>query len=163
MSYDPLDSQILEIENHLRDLTPEERDRILDWIKNGKQKATNIKKLMEEVSNSFDTLRVVIKYMVFDLECTRRENKQLQETIAQLQEALEGHGLYAEDTNDNVGVLGEWSGDELPEGEGGLIDVPNVGDFIHNTECDHPYDCDCECEFCHAFRNRMSLGGDGAD
>lgn len=154
MSYDPLDRKLLELESHLRDLTPEQRDKILDWIKTGKQRTAKINKSIKALQDSMDTLRVLIKYTVFDLEATRRENMELREQVAQLQRILEGHGYYTEGSIE--------IGRELPEGESGLIDLPEMGDFIHNAECDHPYDCYCECLHCQAFRERMSLG-DGAD
>lgn len=147
MSYDPLDRKLLELETHLRDLTPEQRDKILDWIKTGKQRAAKINKSIKALQDSMDTLRVLIKYTVFDLEATRRENGELREQVAQLQRILEGHGYYTEGSIE--------IGTELPEGEGGLIDLPEMGDFIHNAECDHPYDPVCECPHCERFRDRQ--------
>ena len=102
------------------------------------------------------TIRMIT--CVFDLEATRRENLELQEMVAQLQRVLEGHGYYAEE---GVELIAD--GDQLPEGEGGLIDLPDIGDFIHNNECEHPYDTNCWCEHCEACRIRMQQHGDGAD
>ncbi len=158
MSHDMIDRNLLKIENHLRDLTPEERDRILNWFTKDKQRAADIQKAIESLQNSLDTLRVLIKYTVFDLECTRRENVDLQEQVAQLQRVLEDKGYYAED---NVELLGEWAGDELPDAMGGMIELPmpEVTDFIHNTECDHAYDPDCCCHHCESFRDRRLAEG----
>ncbi len=167
MSHDPLENKPLEIEDQLRDLTPETRNRILDWIENDKQRTGKIIESVDSLKTSLDTLRVNIKYTVFDLEATRREKIDLQEQVAQLQRVLEDHGHYAEEEgielSDNVEVLGDWSGDQLPESEGGLIDLPSMGDFIHSSECDHPYDTDCWCEYCEACRIRMQQYGNGAD
>ena len=166
MSHDPSENKLLEIEDHLRELTPEERNRILNWIKSDKQRLHQIQKAVDALQTCLDTLRVLVKYTVFDLECTRRENVALQKQVAQLQQALEDHGHYSEEgieLSDNVEVLGDWSGDEIPEGVGGLIDLPSMGDFIHSSECDHPYDTDCWCEYCEACRIRMQQYGNGAD
>ena len=138
MSFDPMSDKLTEIEDHLRDLTPDQRERLLGWITKNKQKAEKLIEKVEVVQDSLNTLRVLIKYQCFDLEATRRENVQLQEQIAQLQQILESKGYYAND--DNVVIDGDFDGG-LPEGEGGLIDLPDlphVGDFIHNNECDHP-------------------------
>ncbi len=155
---DALDEKLMEIESRLRDLSPEERNKILDILQTTRKKAQRIKKAVEDLQSSLDTLRVNIKYMVFDLECTRRENVNLQEQVTQLQRALEGHGHYAEE---GVELIDD--GDQLPEDEGGLIDLPDIGDFIHNSECDHPYDTNCWCEYCEACRIRMQQHGNGAD
>jgi len=164
MSHDPLENKPLEIEDQLRDLTPETRNRILDWIENDKQRTGKIIESVDSLKTSLDTLRVNIKYTVFDLEATRREKIDLQEQVAQLQRVLEDHGHYAEE-----GIEQHLEPDEgdfmmqLPEGEGGLIDLPSMGDFIHSSECDHPYDTDCWCEYCEACRIRMQQYGNGAD
>jgi len=164
MSHDPLENKMFEIENHLRELTPKERNRILDWIKNDKQRLHQIQKALVTLQGCLDTLRVLIKYTVFDLECTRRENVALQKQVAQLQQSLEDHGHFAEEGIEQH--LEPEAGDfimQLPEGEGGLIDLPSMGDFIHSSECDHPYDTDCWCEHCEACRIRMQQYGSGAN
>ena len=164
MSHDPSENKLFEIEDHLRELTPEERNKILDWIKNNKQSIHRIQRAVDTLQKCLDTLRVLVKYTVFDLECTRRENVAMQKQVAQLQEALEAHGHYAEEGIEQH--LEPDAGDfmmQLPEGEGGLIDLPSMGDFIHSSECDHPYDTDCWCEYCEACRIRMQQYGNGAD
>jgi len=164
MSHDPLENKLLEIEDQLRDLPPETRNRILDWIKNDKQRTGKIIESVDSLQKSLDTLRVNIKYTLFDLEATRREKIDLQKQVAQLQQALEDHGHYAEEGIEQH--LEPDAGDfmmQLPEGEGGLIDLPSMGDFIHSSECDHPYDIDCWCEYCDACRIRMQQHGEGAD
>ncbi len=159
MSHDPLENKLLEIEDHLRELTPEQQNKILDWIKNDKQRLLTIKKSLDSLQGSLDTVRVLVKYTMFDLEATRREKIDLQEQVAQLQRVLEGHGHYAED---GVELIDD--GDQLcGADEGGLIDLPSIGDFIHNSECGHPYDVDCWCEHCEACRIRMQQHGNGAD
>ena len=82
MPTDPLNDKLLEIDSHLRDLTPEMRDKILDWIRTGKHKAAAIQKSVNALQDSLDTLRVIIKYTVFDLEATRRENQFLRDQLA---------------------------------------------------------------------------------
>ncbi len=171
MSYDPLENKLLEIETHLRELTPKERNRILDWIKNDKQRLHQIQKAVATLQRCLDTLRVLVKYTVFDLECTRRENVALQKQVAQLQQSLESHGHYAEegieqhlepDAGDFMIQLPE-SGEDEMRAYHGTIDLPSLGDFIHSNECDHPYDTDCWCEHCEACRIRMQQYGSGAN
>ncbi len=166
MSHDPLENNLLEIEDHLRELTPEQRNKILDWIKNDKQKVLKIKESLDSLQRCLDTVRVLVKYTLFDLEATRREKVDLQQKVAALQQVLDGKGYFAEEGLEGIELIDD--GDEcghgqLPESEGGLIDLPSIGDFIHNSECDHPYDTNCWCEYCDACRIRMQQHGEGAD
>ena len=171
MPYDPLNDKLIELETHLRGLNPKQRDAFIEWIKNSKEKSSNLVKAVKELSNCMDTLRVHVKYTVFDLEATRRENQQLQEVIAHLQAILIDRGYYADQDGHNI-EMGEWAGDELPEaGEDEMrayhstigFTLPEAGDFIHSTECDHPYDAQCWCEHCEACRTRYGHHGEGAD
>ena len=169
MTFDPVTSKLMELENHLGDLTPEQQGRLLSWIKKSKQQANKLLERVKGVQDSLDTLRVLIQYQCFDLEATRRENAELREQIAQLQQILENKGYYAEenevieiDEEGNVEVIGECHGD-LPPAEGGLIDLPEIGDYIHNNECDHPYDADCQCCHCEEYRWRIRQQSEGSD
>ena len=160
---DPLENKLLEIEDQLRDLTPETRNRILNWIKNDKQRANHMQESVDSLKRSLDTIRVNIKYTLFDLEATRREKAVLQKQLMALREVLEGKGYFTEEGFDGIELIDDGDGELLPEGEGGLIDLPNIGDFIHNSECEHPYDAQCWCEHCEACRIRMQQHGEGAD
>ncbi len=160
MSFDPMTDKLMEIEDHLRDLTPDQRDRLLGWITKNKQKANKLIERVQAVQASLDTLRVHIKYQCFDLEATRRENAQLKNQIEKLQDILEGKGYYA--TEDNAVIDGDFDG-EMGEAVGGLIDLPQVGDFIHNTECDHPYADNCTCCHCEEYRWRFRQRNEGSD
>lgn len=160
MSHDLLENKLLEIEDHLRDLAPETRNRILNWIKSDKQRTHQIQESLDSLQQSLDTLRVNIKYTLFDLEATRREKVQLQQQIARLERVLEGQGYFGDE---GIELDGDHGIEHLPEGEGGLIDLPNIGDFIHSSECDHPYDVDCWCEHCDSCRIRMQQHGESAD
>ena len=152
MPNDPLNDNLLEIENHLRELTPEQRDRILDWIKNGKAKTAKIQSSVNALQESLDTLRVHIKYTMFDLEATRRERDFLRDQLTDLHDELCSRGYYAEDEI-MPGML------MLPPSEDGLIDLPDTGDYIHSNECDHPYDSNCVCYHCEAVRDRRGAEG----
>lgn len=157
MPTDPLNDKLLEIDSHLRDLTPEMRDKILDWIRTGKQKATSIRNSVNALQESLDTLRVIVKYTVFDLEATRRENQFLRDQLADLHEEMSSRGYYAENENPPSGMM------MLPEAEEGVIDLPEIGDYIHNNECGHPYDIDCHCPHCDEYRWRMNQQSEGSD
>jgi hypothetical protein len=157
MPSDPLNDKLLEIDSHLRDLTPEMRDKILDWIRTSKQKVTRIQTSVKALQDSLDTLRVIIKYTVFDLEATRRENQFLRDQLADAHDELSSHGHYAEDQSPPSGMM------MLPEAEEGVIDLPEIGDYIHNNECNHPYDIDCHCPHCDEYRWRMNQQSEGSD
>jgi hypothetical protein len=162
MPFDPLDIKLQEIETRLRNLTPEERARILDWVNGNKQRNANIQKAVEVLQTTMDTLRVLIKYTTFDLEATRRENLELRTQIAQLQQILEDKGYY-DDEGEGVQMFGDCCDNPLPEAVDGLIDLPDLGDFIHNDNCDHPFNYDCPCYHCKECRDRYRDMHEGAD
>lgn len=69
-------------------LPAEERERVRNLAAETKQRHEDIKKSVDQMQENIDFLRLWIKYMLFDLEATRREN-------AYLRKMLE------EDTNNN--------------------------------------------------------------
>jgi len=66
------------------DTLPEgERDRIRSLASETKQRHADIKKSVDQMQESLDFLRLWIKYLLFDLEATRRENQYLRKMLEQ--------------------------------------------------------------------------------
>jgi hypothetical protein len=77
-----------ELMSQIDSLPAEERDRLRSLAAETKQRHADIRKSVDQMQENIDFLRLWIKYMLFDLEATRREN-------AYLRKMLE------EDTNNN--------------------------------------------------------------
>jgi len=55
---------------------------LIELTKQAQDGRRNLEKSLLNLQESLDYLRIVIKYMVFDLEATRRENEVLRQIIA---------------------------------------------------------------------------------
>lgn len=60
-----------------------ERDRLRQLAAETKDRHEQIKKSVQGLQESIDFLRLGIKYMLFDLEATRRENQYLRKMLEQ--------------------------------------------------------------------------------
>ena len=60
--------------------TPQ-RDKLLSLVKRTTNYHKQLRKSANSLQESLDYLRIIIKYMLFDLEATRRENAQLKKLI----------------------------------------------------------------------------------
>jgi hypothetical protein len=60
-----------------------ERDRLRQLAQETKDRHDQIKKSVTAIQDSIDFLRLGIKYMLFDLEATRRENAYLRKMLEQ--------------------------------------------------------------------------------
>ena len=75
-------------ENKLNELTKEiesvpapQRDQLLALIKQAGKHHKQLKRSVDSLQESLDYLRVSVKYLVFDLEATRRENAYLKKLL----------------------------------------------------------------------------------
>ena len=60
---------------------PKDRQRLMDIAEQTKRRHAEIGKTISQLQESIDFLRLSIKYMLFDLEATRRENAQLRKML----------------------------------------------------------------------------------
>ncbi len=74
-----LSELVAEIDN----LPVGERDRLRKLAEETKERHEEIKKSVSTLQESIDFLRLGIKYMLFDLEATRRENAYLRKMLEQ--------------------------------------------------------------------------------
>jgi hypothetical protein len=58
-----------------------QQKKLLPWVKKANIYNKQIKKSTNALQESLDYLRVSIKYMLFDLEATRRENSYLKKLL----------------------------------------------------------------------------------
>ncbi|GMU82037.1 MAG: transcriptional regulator [Phycisphaerales bacterium] len=66
------------------DTLPEgERDRLRALAAETRQRHADIKKSVDSMQENIDFLRLWIKYLLFDLEATRRENSYLRKMLEQ--------------------------------------------------------------------------------
>jgi septal ring factor EnvC (AmiA/AmiB activator) len=76
-------ARIAELMSKIRNLPDDERtrlERIVDEARRGRER---IQASVTELQESLDHLRLSIKYLVFDLEATRRENAYLRKLVEQ--------------------------------------------------------------------------------
>lgn len=63
---------------------PEDQKQQLNLLaEETKARQAKIRKTMKDLQDSLDYLRLSVKYMVFDLEATRRENEYLRKMLEQ--------------------------------------------------------------------------------
>lgn len=76
-----------------------ERDKLADLAQQTQERHQKLRKTVTDLQESLDYLRLSIKYLVFDLEATRRENGYLRKMIEQHNtDSKNGHNDHDNDT-----------------------------------------------------------------
>jgi hypothetical protein len=75
--------RLTELVAEIQTLPDDERDRLLRLAQETKDRHDQIKKNVGALQESLDYLRLGIKYLLFDLEATRRENSYLRKMLEQ--------------------------------------------------------------------------------
>ena len=70
-----------ELVKEIDSLPKEERDRLSNLAEQTKKRHAELKKTVSSLHESIDFLRLSIKYLMFDLEATRRENSYLRKML----------------------------------------------------------------------------------
>lgn len=70
--------QMLEQINHL---PADQKERLTGMAEEARERHTRMKKTVADLQDSLDYLRLSIKYIMFDLEATRRENAYLRKLL----------------------------------------------------------------------------------
>ncbi len=83
MDEDTFQKKLAELVAEIGTLPPEERARLQVLAQQTKQRHDDLKKTVYSLQESLDFLRLSIKYLVFDLEATRRENAYLRKMLEQ--------------------------------------------------------------------------------
>jgi predicted nucleic acid-binding Zn-ribbon protein len=72
------------------DRLPEEhRSRLRELAAATRSRHETVKRNFEEITTSLDEMRLATKYMAFDLEATRRENRELQSRLKAMEHGEE--------------------------------------------------------------------------
>jgi hypothetical protein len=65
----------------IQDLPPNERDGLVRLAEETRDRQEKMRKTIADLQESLDYLRLSVKYLVFDLEATRRENQYLRKLL----------------------------------------------------------------------------------
>lgn len=76
----------------INDLPPEHKEKMEALARQTADRRARMRQSIGQLQESLDYLRMSIKYLVFDLEATRRENKYLREMLRQEDEGDEREG-----------------------------------------------------------------------
>lgn len=93
--------KLSELMGEISTLPKHERDKLAALASETQERHQKLKKTVHDLQESLDYLRLSIKYLVFDLEATRRENAYLRKMLEQ--DHSNGKGDYeAPDTDHSV-------------------------------------------------------------
>lgn len=70
-----------ELISQIEDLPSEKRTELLQLAEETRDRRDKIKQTIRGLQDSLDHLRLSVKYLVFDLEATRRENEYLRSLV----------------------------------------------------------------------------------
>ncbi|MBN4060835.1 transcriptional regulator [bacterium AH-315-I18] len=73
--------KLTELMGEISTLPATERERLTKLAKKTQERHHNLRKTVTDLQESLDYLRLSIKYLVFDLEATRRENGYLRKML----------------------------------------------------------------------------------
>jgi len=74
-------TKLAELMGEISTLPPCEREKLESLAKETQDRHSQLKKSINSLQESLDWLRLSVKYLVFDLEATRRENAYLRQML----------------------------------------------------------------------------------
>ena len=77
--------KLSELVSEIDQLPTEEKGRLRNIADEAKARQARMKKMIATLTENLDYLRLSVKYLVFDLEATRRENKYLRDMLEKQQ------------------------------------------------------------------------------
>lgn len=89
--------KLTELMADLGELPADEQVKVQDLVDRVRTRHEKIRLTISELTESLDYLRLSVKYLVFDLEATRRENKHLRQLLDQMES--DGQEGSADDTD----------------------------------------------------------------
>lgn len=81
MNEQEFQNKLGELMSQIDSLPSEERDRLQQIAEQTKDRHSKMRQTIGDLQESLDYLRLSVKYLVFDLEATRRENQYLRKLI----------------------------------------------------------------------------------
>ena len=82
--------KLAELMNEISALPKVERDKLSAVAEESRKRHAKLRKTVSDLQESLDYLRLSIKYLVFDLEATRRENGYLRKMLEEDRSSQEG-------------------------------------------------------------------------
>ncbi|MGY8756509.1 MAG: hypothetical protein ACKVLC_03955, partial [Phycisphaerales bacterium] len=79
-----IEERMCRLIEQLQALPAEDRDKLENLCKSDQTQRSQIEENVSKLQDSLDYLRLSVKYMVFDLEATRRENVYLRKLVEQI-------------------------------------------------------------------------------
>jgi len=113
-------NKLAELMNEISTLPASERQKLEQLAAQTRQRHSKLRKSVTDLQESLDYLRLSIKYLMFDLEATRRENSYLRRMLESPPAEMDGDFESPEDFGGN----GE---DGAEGGFGGDDDDPTIG------------------------------------
>lgn len=86
-------TKLAELMGEISSLPAGEREKLQEMARKTQERHKKLKKTVHDLQESLDYLRLSIKYLVFDLEATRRENGYLRNMLEQRYEDDHDQGL----------------------------------------------------------------------
>ena len=83
MDEDTFQKKLAELVKEIGALPPEERKKLEDLAEQTKRRHAELRQSVSTLQESLDYLRLSVKYLLFDLEATRRENAYLRKMLDQ--------------------------------------------------------------------------------
>jgi uncharacterized FlaG/YvyC family protein len=84
-------TRLAELMGEISTLPKAEREKLANLAQQTQERHQKLRKTVNDLQESLDYLRLSIKYLVFDLEATRRENTYLRKMIEQGRTDSESH------------------------------------------------------------------------
>jgi hypothetical protein len=86
MDLSALETRLNELLNEINNLPAEQSKKLLSLAQKTKLYNQKVKQNTETLEDSLDHLHLTVKYLLFDLEATRRENKYLRKMLEHSEE-----------------------------------------------------------------------------
>ena len=103
-----IEERMCRLIEQLQTLPTEHRDKLEALCRNDSGQRSEIEESVSKLQDSLDYLRLSVKYMVFDLEATRRENVYLRKLVEQIRR----DSTRRDEGNDN-NFFGEGDSDKV--------------------------------------------------
>ena len=84
-------TKLAELMGEISTLPKTERDKLTKMASDTQERHKKLRKTVTDLQESLDYLRLSIKYLVFDLEATRRENAYLRKMIEERHSPRDDH------------------------------------------------------------------------
>ncbi len=81
MGTENFQQKLNELVQEIDHLPTADQDRLRNLAEDAQVRQTRMKEMISNLTENLDYLRLSVKYLVFDLEATRRENKFLRDMV----------------------------------------------------------------------------------